>query len=325
MSARLKVYVTDFLPPPPDIESEVLHPIASVHVLQAESEDSLGSEIDEAAALLVWHRIKISEKTIARLKRCKAIVRCGVGFDNVDLAAAGKRGIYVCNVPDYCVDEVSDHTIALLLTLHRKITVYDDSVKSQVWDFRVAKPIRRLKGQTLGIVGLGRIGTATALKAKALGLTVIAYDPYIPPGKEKSLGVEAVDFDRLLEASDIVSLHVPLTEETYHMIGPTQLRKMKPTAIILNTSRGAVIDNRALYDALKEGVIAGAGLDVLEQEPPPADASLLRLPNVVATPHVAFYSEDSLREVRRKAAEEAARILSGGKPRNPVNMEFYKT
>ncbi|MFQ5761554.1 MAG: C-terminal binding protein [Candidatus Bathyarchaeia archaeon] len=321
---RFKVHITDFLQPPPDVEEEVLRGIASVRLHRAKNEDALGSEIDDADALIAWHTIEITEKTISRLKACRGIVRCGVGIENVDLEAAGKRSIYVCNVPDYGVDEVSDHTIAMLLMLHRRMTVYDQSVRSGVWDFKVGKPIRRLRGQTLGIVGLGRMGTATALKAKVLGLRVVEYDPYIPRGIEKSLGVESVDFQTLLEISDIVSMHVPLTEETYHMIGVEELRRMKPSAILINTSRGPVVDNHALYLALKEGVIAGAGLDVLEQEPPSPGTPLIQLPNVVLTPHSAFYSEDAFKELRLKGAQEVARILRGQKPLNPVNMQFYR-
>jgi len=350
-----RVAITNYLSPPAEIEEEALRGVAAVECLGARSEADLDDRFEAADGLIVFHEITISAASLERLKRCRVLVRCGVGFDNVDLAAAGRLGIYVCNVPDYGVDEVADHAIGLMIACARKIVYVDRRLRATTgsgsggrawwapcgggrdahppiapWGYLAVAPVFRLAGATLGIVGLGRIGTATALRAKAMRMNVIACDPYIPDGRDKALGVRMAGLDDLLAESDVVSLHVPLTEETRRMIGREQIARMKKTAFLINTSRGAVVDTDALAAAVAEGRIAGAGVDVLPHEPPPPDDRLVALwqadtdlpPNLVITPHSAFYSEQGLVEMRSKAALEVRRVLEGGRPRNCVNREY---
>jgi len=328
-----EVVVTDYLRPPADIEEQVLHGIARVECLGAHGFDQLDERYERADALIVFHEVSLPAAALERLRKCRVLVRCGVGYDNVDLAVAGRKSIYVCNVPDYGVDEVADHAIGLMIDCSRKLTYVDRRLRAsmQPWGYLAVKPVMRLAGSTLGIVGLGRIGTATALRAKALRMEVIAYDPYIPAGREKALGVRMAEtLDELLTGSDIISLHVPLTEETRGMIGREQIGRMRPHAVLINTARGAVVDTDALADALAEGRIAGAGIDVLPHEPPAPEDRLVRLwraegdqqVNLVLTPHDAFYSEQGLIEMRTKAAQEVRRVLEGKPPRNCVNADY---
>ncbi|MFQ5837710.1 MAG: C-terminal binding protein [Thermoplasmata archaeon] len=326
----LSFRVLDLLPPPfHSIEVEVLSGLADVDIQEYEDEASLREMVADIDALLLWYSIPVPQGVIAGMEKCKVIVDAGVGYDNIDLEAAGRKGICVCNVPDYCVDEVADHTLGLILALTRKISSMNKSVHSGQWDFRLAIPVTRLRGKVLGVVGLGRIGSAVALRCHALGMRILVYDPYIPPGKERSFGAEAVSWNRILEESDVLTLHVPLTEETRHMVGPDEFRRMKDTAVVINTSRGEVIAREALQEALEAGLIAGAACDVLEDEPPiggqfdPEDP-LLQHDNFVVTPHMAFFSYESGVELRTKAAEEVARVLKGEEPRAPVNLEYLR-
>jgi len=315
------------------IEEAELAGLAGVHCLLAKSADELIGKVDDADALIVFHEVSIPRQVIEHLHRCKVIVRCGAGFDNVDLAAAGQRGIYVCNVPDYGIDEVADHAIALMLACNRGLLLAERRLRETLapWNYHAVAPQFRLCEATLGIIGLGRIGTATALRAKALRMRVLAYDPYVRSGHDKAIGVQMTEFEPLLRESDVVSLHVPLTDETRGMIDAAALAMMKPTAILVNTARGAVVDTDALAAALEAGRLGGAGIDVLPVEPPGADAPLIRLwrrrdppVNLVITPHSAFYSEGALVEMRAKAAREVARVLRGQPPRNCVNAQFLQ-
>lgn len=327
------VYITDFFTGIPDLEHEILRGIARVRPLARHQEEDLFPAVRDASALMVWHDIRITEKTIRRLAHCRIIVRCGVGYDNVDIRAAGRRGIIVSNVPDYGVDEVADHALALALALTRKLRIYSREIfqKGRAgWNWRNGKPLYRNRGRVFGILGMGSIGMATALRARACGWRVIFCDPYLPGGFGKAVHCKRVEFDELLQKSDVLSLHTPLTDETRHMINAAALAQMKRTAVLVNTARGGVVDQKALLAALLKKRIAGAGLDVLEQEPPRDDDPLLvawragRLPNVILTPHSAFYSEDGFREMRAKAAEEICRVLRGGQPRNCVNAGFLR-
>ncbi len=274
----------------------------------------------EADALLVGH-LPITAAVISSLRRCRVIVRYGVGFDNVDLAAATRQGIYVCNVPDYCMDDVATHAILLALACLRRLPYEIDVARSANWRRSVTGDIPRLAGLTFGILGLGRIGSTAARKARGLGFHVIACDPYIPPDRFATVGAEPVSFDALLARSDVLSIHTPLTEETRGLFDEPVLRRMKPTAILVNTARGPIVPNAALRRALREGWIAGAGLDVLEQEPAPPDEPLLAEPRAIITPHIAWYSEASMLELQTRAAEEVARVLTGQPPRHVVNPE----
>ena len=267
----------------------------------------------------------LGRRVVEALNRCRVIVRYGVGVNTIDLAAATEKGICVANVPDYCLDEVSDHALALLLNLARRITAADRLVKRGEWDFKRAAPVRRLRGQTVGLVGFGNIPRILAAKLKPLGFRLIAHDPYVPRSAAEERGVTLVSLDRLCREADIVSVHAPLTAETRGMIGREQLRSMKPRAYLVNTSRGPVVDEGALLEALREGWIAGAALDVVEEEPIRPDHPLLSMEQVILTPHMAWYSEEAMEELRTKAAEAVREVLQHGRyPRYLVNREVMK-
>jgi C-terminal binding protein len=328
-----QVYVTDHLTPPATLEEHELADLAKVGCLLAKSPKDLIETTRDADALIVFHEVSVPAEVIRGLEKCRVIVRGGVGFDNVDLRAAGAQGILVCNVPDYGVDEVADHALMLTLACNRGLARTERGLIRTLspWEFHAVKPVPRLVGKTMGIVGLGRIGAAMALRAKSLRMNVIACDPYLRPGLDKCFGVPLVDLDTLLTQSDVVSLHTPLTEETRHLINARTLAQMKKSALLINTARGAVVDTHALADALDRGLIAGAGIDVLPQEPPDTSEPLIRLwqqsdpvVNLIITPHTAFYSEEGSVEMRSKAAQEVARVLRGERPRNCVNQEWLK-
>ncbi|NLE61166.1 MAG: C-terminal binding protein [Planctomycetes bacterium] len=330
-----KVRITDYLTPPVKIEEDALAGLAAIECLMSLGPDDLVGRINDSDGVILYHQTSIPRRVIDVLDRCKVIVRGGVGFDAVDLEAAGKKGIIVCNVPDYGVDEVADHAIALMMACNRGLLLADRRLRSRLepWDYHSAEPVFRLSEATIGVVGLGRIGTATALRAKALKMRVLACDPYLRPGIEKAIGVERVDLGTLLATSDVVSLHVPLTDETRHMINAATLAKMKPGALLINTARGDVVNVDDLADAIESRRIGGAGIDVLPTEPPPENLRLIKLwrrteepfVNLVITAHCAFYSESAFVEVRTKAVQEVARVLRGEKPLNCVNCEFLKT
>lgn len=301
-------------------ERAILEPLgADVVGREALLDRDLKTTAREADAL-ICQRARITREVISHLRRCRIIVRYGVGTENVDVEAATEQGIVVSNVPDYCVEEVADHTIALLLTLARRLSDFDRGLRAGGWDDRVSHlKIRRLRGRILGLIGLGRIGLAVASRARAFGLIVLAHDPYLPPALNGS--VRMVDLDELLRTSDFVSLHVPETHGTLRLIGERELRLMRREAYLINTARGAVVDEEALKRAVVEEWIAGAGLDVSTVEPITAGHALLELPNTVITPHVAYFSRESLAEVQIKAAKEVARVLLGTRPRSAVNPE----
>jgi D-3-phosphoglycerate dehydrogenase len=301
-----------------------LEEIANVETINAYDEGPLVERMKKADGLLLLAHFPLTTKTISGMTRCKGIVKVAVGYDNVDLRAAGEKGIIVTNIPDYCVEDVADHAIGFIISHARKIPICDRNMRKGNFDWRVSRPVIRLKGKTLGIIGYGRIGRSVAIRGRALGMNVLECDPYIRPGEERPVGAEAVDMDTLLSKSDMVTLHVNLTPETRHLIGEAQLRKMKKTAYLINTCRGPVVDQEALYKALTEGWIAGASLDVFEKEPPDMAHKLLQLDSFVSTPHMAWYSEESLEEEVRKANEEMARILKGERPKYQVNSEYMK-
>ncbi len=321
MTPAFTVVVTDHQYPSLDVQIRILEE-ADAHLVVSPSprpEDILSIAAD-ADALLVG-MAPITPEIIAGLRRCRVIVRYGVGYDNVNVEAATEHGIYVCNVPDYCIDEVSAHAILLTLACLRRLPWEIEVAHRPSWGESVTGDVPRLVGLTFGVLGLGRIGSEAARKAAGIGFRVIACDPYIPPEQFTAAGAEPVSFDELLSRSDVLSIHTPLTEETRGMFGEAELQRMKPTAILVNTARGPIVSNAAVLKALQEGWIAGAGLDVLEQEPAPPDEPLLSEPKAIITPHIAWYSERSIVELQQKAAEEVVRVLSGQKPRNPVNPE----
>lgn len=319
-----EVAIADYITEP-SIESEVLENVARVIVLDAHDELQILPEAKEADVLMVWHAIpKLTCKTLSKLRKCRGIIRCGVGYDNVDVEAAGKLGMYVCNVPDYGIEEVADHALALALSLIRNIHQFNTRMKDGTWSWSRSLPVPRIRKLIVGIVGLGRIGSAVALRIKALNCRVITYDPYIPDGRDKSLGVESVDFDTLLSTADVISIHAPLTSETRQMFSRETFDRMKKSAILINTARGEIVDQKALYEALTQKKIKGAGIDVFESEPCEPDDPILKLDNILVTPHAAFYSVESFTELRTKASLEALRLIKGEQPRNPVNLQYLK-
>jgi D-3-phosphoglycerate dehydrogenase len=315
------VAITDYVFPSLEPERAVLEPLG-VELLpqQCRSEEEIIALAHDADAILNCYA-KMTARVIEGLKRCRIIARYGIGVDNVDLAAATKAGIVVTNVPDYCIDEVSDHALALLLALARHIAAADGAVKTGAWDVVAHAGIRRLRGQTLGLLGFGRIAKALASKVQPLGMKVLVCDPYLDPATIARYGAEAAGFDKLLVEADAISIHVPLTPETRDLIGERELARMKPSAFLINTSRGGIVNEQALAVALKENRLGGAALDVLSGEPPPADHPLRQAPNIILTPHLAFYSKESVIELQTKAAEEVARALKGEPPRSPVNPD----
>ena len=290
----------------------------------------------QADGVVSWHEMRIDADFIAKMPKCRLIVRAGVGFDHIDLESAGRAGIPVCNTPDYGTSEVADHAIGLMLALTRGIVCFHEHlVRDPVGGFNsaLAPLARRLRGRTFGVVGFGRIGTATALRAKAFGLKVVGFDPYVSAGTEIAIGIERVGaLEALLDVADVVSVHCPLTAETRGMIDAEAFRRMKSTAILINTARGEIVDVEAMIAAIRDGAIAGAGLDVLPIEPPNRNDEIavayrdLKKAGIadrlIVTPHAAWSSPESRADARRLAVETAILYLGKGHLRNLVNGSF---
>lgn len=283
----------------------------------AGAEDILAVARDADALLITY--AKITREIIGQLTKCKAIGRFGLGVDNIDLPAAKEKGIAVNYVPDYCIREVSDHTMALLLSLIRKVPLSNKLVQAGRWEMPAVVPIRRIEGTVLGLIGFGHIPRLVAPKAQAFGIKVIAYDPFAKAELFKAANVESVDFDTLLQRSDYVSVHAPLMAQTRGMMNAAAFAKMKKGAYIVNTARGPLIDEPALIAALDAGQVGGAGLDVVATEPPAKDSPLLGRDNVIVSPHTAFYSIEALEELQSKCASDVARVLSGEKAVYPIS------
>ena len=316
----LLVAIADSVFPTLDTAREVLRAVgAELQLAPERTPEAILRIAAPADALLVTYAT-ITAEMIAQMTRCRIISRFGIGVDNVDIGAATEAGIVVTKVPDYCIDEVSDHALALLLAAARKIPLSNAQVHAGRWEMKAVVPIHRLRGSVLGLVGFGRIPQLVAPKAQSFGLRVMAYDPYALPEALARAGVEPVDFSQLLKQSDYVSIHTPLLPETRGLFNAEAFRQMKPTAYLINTARGPIVDEADLARALDAGQLAGAALDVMPQEPP-VGSPLIGRDNVIITPHTSFYSEESLLELQRKAAEEVVSVLSGRSPRNPVNPE----
>jgi lactate dehydrogenase-like 2-hydroxyacid dehydrogenase len=301
------------------IEKNIIASAAKVTRHLCDTDADLDDEIEGADAIIIWHNMPLTAAGISRLKNCRAIIRNGVGFDSVDVAAAREQGIAVCNVPDYGTEEVADHAIALAMALCRQIIPLDTEAKQLGWNIKIGPKLRRLSTLTFGIVGLGRIGTATALRAKALGFRVIFHDPYLPNGADKAVGITRVRLlDELLSQTDVLSLHCPLNQETRHLIAERELALLKPGAFVVNTARGAIIKKSAILAALGEGRLAGAGLDVIEDEPL-RSAEEASVPNLIATCHAAFCSVESKIEMRSTSARIALAAVTGLPLENVVN------
>jgi D-3-phosphoglycerate dehydrogenase / 2-oxoglutarate reductase len=281
------------------------------------------NELRDAAAIVVIGH-PITREMITTAVSCRFIMTASVGYDVVDLAAATERSIPVSNCPVYCSEDVAEHALTLTLAVARKIHELISHTRGGGWQYKQAKPIRMFRNSTQGILGLGRIGRHLARKALALGMRVVAYDPYVDDDIFALLGVERVyDLEPFLEQLDYLSLHCPLTAETRHIIDAAALERMRSTAVIVNTARGALIDRSALEDALATGRIGGAAVDVLEEEPPAGDEPILNLPNAIVTPHIAWYSEESHQRNMEQAMDELVRVLQGKRPRYVVNPEIF--
>lgn len=307
----LKVVVTDHPWADLGLERQALEAIGA-SLLQAGDEAELVDLLGKADAVLNGFR-PLPAPLIDRMTRCRVIARWGIGVDNIDLGAASKAGIRVTNVPDYCIEEVSTHVVSLLLAANRRLFELYEQSRAGGWGFAAIRPVRRLRGQVLGIIGYGRIGRSVAAKAAALGLSVLCYDPYVP-GDEVASGV---DLESLLRSSDYVSIHLPLTDQTRHLLNSERLALMKPEAVLINAARGEVLDVEALASALRTGALRGALLDVLPQEPPPSDHPLVGS-GAVFTGHTAWYSEEALVELRTKAVRQVVLALTGKPVEYPV-------
>ncbi|WP_028391682.1 C-terminal binding protein [Bacillus cihuensis] len=279
---------------------------------QCKTEKDVIAQAKEADAILNQYA-PISRRVIESLENTKIISRYGVGVNTIDLDAAKEKGITVANVPDYGMEEVSNHALALLLSWARKVPLQNNEVKKGNWDFKASVPIHRFNKQTIGVLGFGRIPRRFIEKVKPLGFKTVAYDPFVTEEEMTAVGVHKMELDDIISIADYLSIHVPLNKDTFHLINDERLNQMKRNAVIINTARGPIIDEKALIDALEKGIIAGAALDVTEVEPVTSESPLLNMDNVIITPHSAWYSEEAMIELRQKAAKNIVHVLSGEK------------
>ena len=325
---QFKIVVTDYIEPDLNWEEEELAKYDNVrfehYQLKFAPQEELIAAIRDADVVVV-NMAPMTAQVIGALERCRLIIRHGIGYDNVDLKAATAKGIRVANIPDYCPEEVAEHTIAHLFACYRQVVfsrkVLEESSRKGLWDFSGVPRMFRLSGKTLGIVGCGRVGSRVLKKTKGLEMEYLICDPYLSEERKRELGIECVDLETVLKDSDIVTLHTPLNEETRRMIGAPELRMMKETAHLINTARGPLVDVEALARALREGWIAGAGIDVYDKEPPDPSYPLFGLENAVLTPHLAWNSEEAGWDIRVKILEDIRRFMEGKPPRFVVNPE----
>jgi D-3-phosphoglycerate dehydrogenase len=317
----LKVVVTDYIEPDLDWETQELTrrgvELVPYQLKFAPNSDVIAVTRD--ADVVIVNMVPISSEIISKWERCRLVIRHGVGYDNVDVAALEKAGIPLCYIPDYCAEEVAEQAIALLLACGRRLAAsrraLDISSARGSWDFTETIPIFLMAGQILGIIGCGRIGSLVYRKLKSFGFKFLICDPYLSEERKEELSIEVVDQETVFRNADFITIHTPLTAETRHLVNDLTLAMMKPTAYLVNTSRGLMVDLQALARALEKGVIAGAGIDVFDVEPPPPDSPLFRLPNTLLTPHLSWYSEDSGRRIRELIVTEIDRFLAGQPPR----------
>jgi D-3-phosphoglycerate dehydrogenase len=293
---------------------------ATVRTTDAQDSEALIEDIEDANALIVDAGTQVTADVLTSISSLQVVGRSGIGVDNVDVTTAQELDITVVNVPDYCIDEVSTHAFGMLLSCARRLPRFHAIVKDGEWDWSRARPIYRMAGKTVGIVGFGRIGRSFAQKLRGFELDIIVYDPYISSAESSKYDVTREDFDKLLSESDFVSIHAPLTDETRGLFDATAFELMNENTIIINTARGPIIDEDALIDALATDSIGGVGLDVRNSEPP-EDDQLLGFENVIVSPHAAFYSEESRRELTHSVCEDVVRVLQGDRPHNIVNHE----
>lgn len=318
----MKVVITDYEYPHIENEKRIIaeggFTLEDYHYRNSPAE--LIRVCKDADAVIVQYA-EMTSDIISKLENCKLIIKYGIGVNNIDIDAATEKGIFVCNCPDYGIDEVANHTIALIFSLIRKLPVIQSSLRGGGWGNTSAVPLYRLAGQTLGLVGMGRIPRSVAKKMSGFDVKILAYDPFLSKTAAAELGVELVDFDALCARSDIISLHCPLTPETQHLFGADAFKRIKKTAFLVNTARGPIIDETALIEALNQNEIAGAGLDVFEAEPINPESPLLKLQNVICTPHCAWYSEQAIDSVQTKVAQEVVNTLKTNNPWNALNRK----
>jgi len=295
---------------------------AELRVLRVKTEEEVAAACKDADALIVTYA-KVGRTALAGMPKLKIMVRSGVGYDSLDVPAATERKVMVCNVPDYCISDLAEHTMALLLAWWRRIGELDQQVRREGWGLPV-KPVYRLQGKTLGLLGLGRMGQAVAVRAKGFGVKLVACDPYVPDGVFAALGIQRLGLDDVCKTADMLTIHALLNSETRGIVCEQTLRLMKRSAVIVNTARGGLIKTDDLVRAIREGGIAGAALDVIEPEPLPPDHPIRSLPRVLITPHAAWYSEDAEPELRRMAARTIVQALQGERPATLLNPEVWK-
>ena len=327
MGEKLTVVVTDYVEPDLDWEAAEMAKRGlelAYYQLKTASEDEVIARTRQADIIVV-NMVKITSTLIDAWEKCKLVIRHGAGYDNVDVEALTRRGIVLEYIPDYCPHEVAEQAIALIFACARKVVwsgkVVADSIARGEWDFRPMVPMFRIDGRTVGIIGCGRIGSMVYSKLRHFGVKFLICDPYLPAERNAEFGIETVDLETLCRGSDFVTVHTPLNDETRHMINAKTLSWMKPTAYLINTSRGGMVDHEALADALKSGQIAGAAIDVYDLEPPKSGFLLLNVPNVILTPHISWYSKDSEWSIREKIVQVIDMFLDGTGPRMPVNPE----
>ncbi len=315
------VPVTDYTFPNLEPEQKALAKVgASIKGFQSKTEAEVIANI-AGSKVVIAQFAPITKKVLASLVDNATVIRYGVGVDNIDLQAAKELGVKVAYVPDYCMDEVANHTVAMLLSLMRALPIIDKGIRDNRWDgISMAKPLVPLKEAKIGLIGLGRIGTEVVKRLKVFGSTINVYDPYLSSEKATEIGVNLITLEELFISSDAISLHSPLNEQTKYIINTESLGKMKPNAVIVNAARGGLIDTEALIEALKNKAIRAAALDVFEQEPLPADSELKKLDNVLLSPHLAWYSDSAIERLQRLAGEEAARAVVGESLRCPYPL-----
>ncbi len=326
----MKVAVTDYIEDNLDWEAGELKKAGiafSAFQLKFKPEDELVATLADADVIVV-NMVKFTDSLLARLPRCKLLIRHGIGYDNVDVAACTKHKVIFAYQPDYCVDDVAEHAIALIFACARKVpasrTTLEDSSHTGQWDFSKLFPLYRMKGKTLGVIGTGRIGGTLVRRLKSFGFRILANDPYLSDARKAELEVPFVEKDQIFREADFITIHTALGPETRHIINPASLALMKPTAYVINTSRGGMVDAQALAEACRSGRIAGAAIDVFDVEPPPQDHPLFGLDNVILTPHLGWASVESGDQIRKGILDDILRFSKGESARNIVNKDVIR-
>lgn len=320
---RYKVAVTDYIFPNLDIEAAILSKVqAEIVAEQCKTEDDVIALAKDADAIMNTYYGPISEYVISNLEKSRIIVRFGIGVDTIDIPAATKYGIMVANIPDYCIEEVSDHAASCILALGRKIVFSDRTMRAGVWGIKHLKPMGSFSGKTLGIIGFGRIGRLVAKKLKPFGFNIVFYDPFMDSNMGTEFNARKLELDELLKRSDFITIHSPATKENHHLLNKARFDMMKDGVYIVNTARGELIDTDALIEALKSQKVAGAALDVIENVPPLENIDeMTGMDNVILTPHSAWYTDEAIIALRTLASEEVVRVLTGDRPKNLLNPE----